>query len=73
LEELTSEPARFLCPRGFPGKKTGVGGHFLLQGGLPDRGMEPASFASPALAGGFFTTSTPLEVGKKIGSYELLN
>ena len=25
---------------------------------LPDPGIEPASLASPALAGGFFTTST---------------
>ena len=25
---------RFLCPRYFPGKNTGVGCHFLLQGGL---------------------------------------
>ena len=24
-------PARFLCPRNFPGKNTGVGCHFLLQ------------------------------------------
>ena len=27
-------PARLLCPRYFPGKKTGVGGHFLIQGTL---------------------------------------
>ena len=26
-----------------PGKKTGVGGHFLLQGDLPDPGIEPGS------------------------------
>ena len=26
------EPARFLCPWNFPGKHTGVGFHFLLQG-----------------------------------------
>ena len=25
-------PARLLCPWDFPGKKTGVGCHFLLQG-----------------------------------------
>ena len=34
----------------FPGKVTGVGCHFLLQGILPDPGVEPES---PALAGGF--------------------
>ena len=33
-------------------KNTGVGCHFLLQGGLPDSVIEPTS---PALAGGFFT------------------
>ena len=30
---------------------------FLLPGNLPDPGMEPTSLASPALAGGFCTTS----------------
>ena len=28
-------PTRRLCPRGFPGKDTGVGCHFLLQGIFP--------------------------------------
>ena len=39
----------------FPGKNTGVGCHFLLQGifSLPELDIKPAS---PALAGGFFTT-----------------
>ena len=34
-----------------------LGCHFLLQGDLPDPGIEPASLASPALAGGLFTTA----------------
>ena len=42
---------RLLCPLDSPGKNTGVGCHFLFQG------IEPMSHASPALAGGFFTTS----------------
>ena len=46
-------------PWTFPGKTTGVGCHFLLQGGLPDTGIEPMSPASPALAGGVFTTEPP--------------
>ena len=29
------QPARHLCPWDFPGKNTGVGCHFLLQGDLP--------------------------------------
>ena len=35
---------------------------FPAPGDLPDPGIEPTSFASPALAGGFFTTSTTWEV-----------
>ena len=31
---------------------------------LPDPGVKPASLASPALAGGFFTTSTTQEAHK---------
>ena len=30
---------------------------FPTQGDLPDPGIKPAPFVSPALAGGFFTTS----------------
>ena len=41
---------------GYHNKNTGVGCHFLLQGDLSDPGIEPMSPASPALAGGFFTT-----------------
>ena len=35
------KPARLLCPWGFPGKKTGVGCDFLLQGIFPTRGPNP--------------------------------
>ena len=31
---------------------------FPIPGDLPDSGIEPTSLTSPALAGGFFTTST---------------
>ena len=31
-------------------------------GNLPYPGIEPASFTSPALAGGFFTTSTTKDI-----------
>ena len=48
---------RLLCPRTFPGKNTGVGYHFLLQE-TSDPGIEPPS---PALAGGFFTSSATWE------------
>ena len=34
-------PTRLLCPWGFPGKNTGVGCHFLLQGIFPTQGLNP--------------------------------
>ena len=48
-------PSSLLCPWDFPGKNTGVGCHFLLQGDLPDPGIEPMSTVS-CIAGRFFTT-----------------
>ena len=33
------QPARLLCPWNFPGKNTGVGRHFLLQGIFPTQGQ----------------------------------
>ena len=33
--------ARLLCPWSFPGKKTGVGCHFSLQGIFPPQGLNP--------------------------------
>ena len=55
------QPARLLCPWNFSGKNT-RGLPFPLPGDLPDPGIEPAS---PALAGGFFTTSTTWEAPLK--------
>ena len=43
---------RLLCPWDSPGKNTGVGCHTLPPG------MEPTSPTSPALADGFFTSTT---------------
>ena len=58
---MDCKPARVLCPWTFPGRNTTVGHHFLLQGInlLPENTAE--SLASPALAGGFFTTSATRE------------
>jgi len=53
--------ARLLYAWDSPGKNTGVGCHALLQGNLPDAGIESVSLMSPALAGGFFTTCTTWE------------
>ena len=35
------QPTKLLCPWDFPGKDTGVGCHFLLQGIFPTRGSNP--------------------------------
>ena len=39
------QPTRLRRPWDSPGKNNGVGCHFLLQGKLPDPGIEPASFS----------------------------
>ena len=35
------QPTRLLCPWDFPGQKTAVGCHFLLQGNFPTQGSNP--------------------------------
>ena len=35
------QPTRLLCPWDSPGKNTGMGGHFLLQGNFPTPGLNP--------------------------------
>ena len=44
-----------------PGKNTGVGCRALLQG-IPNPRIKPGCPMSPALAGGFFTTSASWEI-----------
>ena len=66
------QPARLLCPWDSPGKNTGVGCHALLQGILPNPGIEPKSPASPALQEDFSRAEpwgSPREV---LGSYFVL-
>ena len=50
------QPTRFLRPWDSPGKNTGVGCHFLLQGNLPDPRIEPWS---PALQADALTSEPP--------------
>ena len=61
LRHYRLQPARLLCPWNFPGKNTGVGCHFLLQGKSSNPGIKSMSVASPELAGRFFITSTTWE------------
>ena len=50
-----------LCPWDSPGKNTGVEVFCPPPRDLPNPGIEPESLKSPALSGGFFTTSAPWE------------
>ena len=43
------QPTRLLCPWDSQGNNTGVGCYALLQGNLPDSGIEPVSPVAPAL------------------------
>ena len=56
-DPMDLQPARLLCPRGFSGRDSGVGCHFLLQGIFPTQGSNLGLLSLPALAGGFFTAS----------------
>ena len=66
------QPVRLLCPRDPPGKNTGTGCHFLLQGNLPNPGIEPVSPAASALAGRFFTTSATWEAPSILSLFHTL-
>ena len=55
------------------GKNTGEGCYALLQGIFPTQGLNSCLFMSPALAGVFFTTSTPWEAQVHLIVYEWLN
>ena len=50
------QPTRLLCPWDFSGNNTGLSYHSLLQRDLPKWEIKPAS---PALAGGLFSTAPP--------------
>ena len=58
VSQFATPPTRLPCPWDPPGKNTGVGCHFFLQGSSRPRD-QTAPLASPALAGGFFTTLPP--------------
>ena len=64
LQPYGLQPTRVLCPWNFSGKEYWRGLPFPSPGDLPDRGIEPASLMSPALAGRFLSTSAHWEAGK---------
>ena len=53
------------------GKNTGVGCHALLRG-ISNPGIEPEFLISPALADGFFTTSTTWEAPGLLSGFQIL-
>ena len=61
-----TEPTRLLHPWDSPGKNTGVGCHFLLQGIFPTQGSNPGiEPGSPALEAGASTSEPPGKLEKK--------
>ena len=52
-------PTKCLSLWDYPDKNIGVDFHFLLQGNLPNPGIKPMSFVSPAFVGGFFNSEPP--------------
>ena len=60
-DHMDCSSARLPCPWDAPGKNPGVGLHSLLQGDLPDPGIERGSSVS---AGRFFTPEPPGKLRK---------
>ena len=58
-------PTRLLCPWNSPGRNTGVGCHFLLQGIFPGPGIKPRS---PTLKANSLPTEPP---EKSLGYYTI--
>ena len=64
------QPPRLLCPWDSPGNNAGVGCHFLLEGDLPDPGIEPRS---PVLQADSLLSEPPGKAKKAgVGSLSLL-
>ena len=61
LQPYGLSPTRLLCLWDSPGKNTGVGYQAFLEGIFPTQGLNPNLLMSPALRGGFFTTSNTWE------------
>ena len=63
------------CPWDCPGKNSGVGYQFLLQGIFPNQGSNLGLLMPPALAGGFFNTSAAwkaqiINMAQQIGQFD---
>ena len=66
---------RLLCPWNFPGKNTGLGCHFLLQGDLPDPGIKSMSLCHLQWQADFLLLNhwgSPLWMRSLIKKHELI-
>ena len=61
---VSNSLARLLCPWDFPGKNTGLGCHFLLQGNFMTQRL------NPRLAGGFFFAEQPVKSTTEVNKSE---
>ena len=61
LQPHRLQPARLLIPWNFPGRNTGVGGHFLLQETFPTQGSRVS-----CIAGRFFTIRATREAPEQV-------
>ena len=69
LQPFGPQPARFLCPWDSPGKNIEVNCHDPSRGSSRPRDWTSIPYVlSPALTGGFFTTSATWEVPSSIAS-----
>ena len=73
LWDPTLYTVRLPWPWNFPGKKTGVGCHFLLQGIFLTQGSNSHLFESPALADGFCTTNATWKASFLLSQYSYAN
>ena len=60
---------RLLCPWDSPGKNTGVGCHAVLQGDLPNPGIEPSA---PALQADSLPTELPGKPGSSLTVFTIV-
>ena len=65
------QPTRLLCPRDFPGKDTGVGSHFLLQGIFPTQGSNPGLPHCRQTLYWLSYKGSPLSTGRECKSVQL--
>ena len=62
------QPSRVLCPRAFPGKNTGVGYHYLLQGIFPTQESNPGLLPCRLIPYHLSSQGSPIPVRYKLST-----